>query len=153
MDVAGLRQEMERFLAQNADHDAPTGFRCRFETAVQAYEAEGGSIPKSELEAELRQIRNEAEIAVKAAEADHAEAAPPPAEPVVAPAERKAPVAPIAAPEAPAEREEPAAAPAAPEEPVAERDGAPVFGGVVTYGIGILVALAALAGAYFLFRR
>lgn len=70
MDVDGLRIELERHLKGNPHEDAPSGFRDRFDVVVEQYRADDGEVPKSALEALLRQIANEAEAAVKAHAAD-----------------------------------------------------------------------------------
>ena len=67
MDIDGLRNELEELLKMNPDQDAPQGFRDRFEAAVTRKSVEGDGIPVESQEAELQQIRDEAEAAAKAA--------------------------------------------------------------------------------------
>ena len=147
MDVDSLRNELEQHLANNPDPDAPHGFRARFNMAAEQYAAGDAGIPKEALEAELQQIRNEAEAAAKDAgtESDEPAAQPhadavqepvaapePPAEPVVV-----APAAPVVAP------------PAAP----AADHGDPAPGGFGRYGVALVVAVVVIAAAWYFFFR
>ena len=147
MDVESLRNELEKHLAHNPDADAPRGFRDRFNMAVEQYQAGGEGIPTQALEAELEQIRIEAEAAAKAAGAESDEPALQPRteavqEAVVAPAPPAEPV--VVAPVAPTPPARPAVAPV---------DPAP-GGFVQRYGVALVVALIVIAAAwYFFFRR
>lgn len=62
MDVDGLRKELEEHLAKNPDANAPSGFRDRFDSALEQMAGEDG-IPDSKWEAQLQRIRDEAEAA------------------------------------------------------------------------------------------
>jgi hypothetical protein len=62
MDVDGLRKELEEHLAKNPDPSAPSGFRDRFDSAVEQMAGNDG-IPDSAWEAQLQRIRDEAEAA------------------------------------------------------------------------------------------
>ena len=147
MDVDSLRNELEKHLAHNPDADAPQGFRARFDMAVEQYQAGGEGIPKEALEAELQQIRTEAEAAAKAAGAEGGEPAPqpraesaadaavapePPAEPVVVP-----PAAPVVTP------------PAAPAADHAD----PAPSGFARYAVPLIAGLIAMAAAWYFFFR
>jgi hypothetical protein len=72
MDVDSLRAELEQQLDKNPDEDAPGGFRDRFDIVADRYAAGDGDVPKEALEAQLQQIRNEAEAAWRACQADPA---------------------------------------------------------------------------------
>ena len=72
MDVESLRAEMEEHLKNNPDKDAPGGFRDRFAYVAEQHASDDCDFPKPVLEAQLMQIRVEAEAAVKAARADSA---------------------------------------------------------------------------------
>ena len=141
MDVDSLKAELEKHLAKNPDEHAPHGFRDRFNTLVEQYQAEGESIPKPVIEQELQQIRNEAEAAAKAAGTEPADdlAAAPRSDVVAAPPAPSAPVeTPVSAP-AGAPADEPADAPSS------------GFGmGTILIVVAIIVVLA---GAYYFFRR
>jgi hypothetical protein len=66
MDVDGLRKELEEHLKANPDENAPSGFRDRFESALEQMASDDG-IPDEIWEAQLQRIRNEAEAAAKSA--------------------------------------------------------------------------------------
>jgi hypothetical protein len=146
MDVDSLRNELEKHLANNPDAHAPHGFRDRFNIAVEQYEAGGEGIPKEALEAELQQIRVEAEAAARAAGTEGDAPAQPHAEAV-----QDA----VVAPEAPAEPI--AVAPAAPvvaSSPAPSADhGDPAPGGFARYGVPLIVALIVMAAAWYFFFR
>jgi hypothetical protein len=131
MDVDSLKTELEKHLANNPDEHAPHGFRDRFDTVVEQYQAEGGTVSKSALEAELLQIRVEAEAAANAAASPGAEAAPPRVEPPVRPVPPG----------------EPAGAPGN------DSVDPPASGLVQRYGLALVVAVIVLAAAYYFFRR
>jgi hypothetical protein len=132
MDVDSLRTELEKHLAKNPDAHAPHGFRDRFETAAQQYQADEETIPKAALEAELQQIRTEAEAAANAAGMrDEAPAA----------AEPRAEAEPARPTPDPVER---AAEPA---------QIGPPASNAMSYGIAIVVAVIVIAGAWYFFRR
>jgi hypothetical protein len=133
MDVESLRNELEGFLGRNPDADAPHGFRARFEAELCRYGAASGDDAKAAIEQQLRQICSEAEIADKAAETERTETAAATAESA---ARAEAPAVPV----------DPGGAPAAETAP------APASGGFLAYGIGILIAILAIAGAYVFFR-
>jgi hypothetical protein len=140
MDVDSLKAELEKHLAKNPDENAPHGFRDRFNTLVEQYQAEGGSIPKATLEQELQQIRNEAEAAANAAGTESA------GDP--APAPRA---------EAPAEPAPPPPAEAVPSAPVsapvnASADPAP-SGAMPRMLIALVIGVIVLAAAWYFFRR
>lgn len=67
MDIPGLKAELEEHLKRLSHADAPGGFRDRFEQAVEHHQAEHDPEDKSELEAQLHRIRDEAEAAANAA--------------------------------------------------------------------------------------
>jgi len=129
MDVDSLKAELEKHLANIPDEHAPHGFRDRFDTLAEQYQAEGGDVPKSVLETELGQIRAEAEAAANAAAMPGSEAPPPRAEAV----------------EAPAAPSEPAGAPA--QEPVAPP---PAAGPRLAFAIVLIIVV--LAATYYFFR-
>ena len=62
MDVDALRKELEEHLEKNPDQDAPSGFRDRFESALEQMDADDG-ISDEQREAELQRIRDEAKAA------------------------------------------------------------------------------------------
>jgi hypothetical protein len=68
MDVEGLKVELEEQLKKNPHKDAPDGFRDRFDTVAEQYQAADDVVPKDVLEAQLRHIRDEAEAAAKCAD-------------------------------------------------------------------------------------
>jgi hypothetical protein len=70
MDIPGLKAELEQHLKRNPHPDAAAGFRDRFEQAVEHYQAETEAEDKSQLEEQLKRIRDEAEAAANAAVAD-----------------------------------------------------------------------------------
>jgi hypothetical protein len=139
MDVDSLKTELEKQLARNPDPDAPHGFRGRFESAAEQYHSDADQIPKAAREAELQRICAEAEAAANAA--GLTEAAP------AAPAQR------VQVETRPEPKVRPAAA-----DPV-QVEAAPLVnpptegGGPVRYGVAILIAAVAFAGAYYFFRR
>jgi hypothetical protein len=130
MDVDSLKTELEKHLARNPDEHAPHGFRDRFSMLVEQYQADGGEIPKSVLETELQQIRNEAEAAANCVEHPLAEPAP---------------------------RAEAPVKPAAPSEligaPADEQANPPAPGFAQRYGLALVVAVVVLAAAWYFFRR
>jgi hypothetical protein len=137
MDVDSLRAELETQLAKNPDPDAPDGFRDRFETLVEQYKDADDDVPKPQMEAMLQQVRAEAEAAWCCVEHARGEDAPP------------------YVPEAPP-RAEPAVKPTSPGDPVERVDAQiePAEAGFVQrYGIGLVVAVIVLVGAYYFFRR
>jgi hypothetical protein len=77
MDVDSLRKELEEHLKNNPDDHAPNGFRDRFEETAEDLAAADSDESRAELEAQLRQIRVEAEMAVKCACDDGGEAPAP----------------------------------------------------------------------------
>ena len=85
MDIASLRNELEEQLKRNPHPEAPDGFRDRFEQAVEHHAAETDADDKTELEAQLHRIRDEAEAAANAACADGRDAPdlPRPPDPIV----------------------------------------------------------------------
>jgi hypothetical protein len=129
MDVDSLKAELEEHLAKNPDEHAPGGFRDRFDLLVEQYQADDGDVPKSVLEAELQQIRSEAEAAWSCCATPHAEEAPPRAEAVEIPADPGGPIS------APADDVDPPAS------------------GLMRYGLALVAALVILAAAYYFFRR
>lgn len=134
MDVDSLRAELETHLAKNPDADAPGGFRDRFETLVEQYQAADDDVPKPEMEAMLQQIRAEAEAAWSCMEHGRGEDAPPRAE---------------------EPRAEPANRPTPPGDPVSERLDPQVIqpGFIQRYGLVLVVAVVALGGAWYFFGR
>ena len=66
MDIAGLRRELEEQLERNPHRQAPDGFRSRFDHMAEDYEAAEDEEARSRLEAQLRQVRDEAEAAANA---------------------------------------------------------------------------------------
>ena len=138
MDIDSLRAELEQHLAKNPDPDAPEGFRARFETLVQQYQAADDDVPKPQMEGMLQQIRDEAEAAWCCVEHGREEHAPP-----------KAPD--------PGPRAEPAGKPTPLGDPVTER-AAPQMtpseaGFLQRYGLALAIGLVVLAGAYYFYRR
>jgi hypothetical protein len=129
MDVDSLKAELEEHLAKNPDADAPHGFRDRFQSLTEQYQAEGGEIPKSVWEGELQRVRNEAEAAWKCADPSHDHG-----------------------PAARAEARETPAAPAS-DARADETVNPPVAGFMQRYGIALIVAVVVLAGAWYFFRR
>ena len=145
MDVEALKNELEQHLAKNTDEHAPHGFRDRFGILAEQYQAEGEDGPKAAIEAELQQIRAEAEAAANCCcEQPGAEATPPKAE---APSPRVEEVPPKAedrpAPPSPEPIERPAAAPAEPAQP----------GFMGRYGFALIIIVVVLAGAYYFYQR
>lgn len=69
MDVDALRKELEEHLGKNPDDNAPSGFRDRFETVLEQKRADDG-VPDEVWDAQLRRIRDEAEVAAKCASDD-----------------------------------------------------------------------------------
>lgn len=139
MDVEALKNELEHHLSRNTDEHAPHGFRDRFGILLEQYQAEEGDLPKAAIEAELQQIRAEAEAAGDCCERPGAEAAPRaeeavdrPAPPSPEPVDRPA----AAAPDQPAESAEPA-------EP----------GFMARYGLALIIIVVALGAAWYFFRR
>lgn len=72
MVVERLRSELEQHLSDNPDEDAPNGFRDRFNEAARRHASGHGGLPPSVHEAQLQQIRKEAEAAANAARHDTA---------------------------------------------------------------------------------
>ena len=72
MDVESMRSELEQHLGNNPDKDAQDGFRDRFEEAARRYASGHGGHPPSVHEAQLQQIRKEAEAAAQAGRHDTA---------------------------------------------------------------------------------
>lgn len=150
MDVDSLRAELEQHLDRNAHPDAPDGFRDRFDHVAEQIGAGEGDSPKSVLEGQLQQIRNEAEAAANAGDAK------PPAKPPAGPRVRAPAAKPkVGAPPAPdAARvggEKVVTAPA----PTAGRggdDAAPSPGFLQSYGIVLVLIVAVLAAGFFYFR-
>ena len=70
MDVAAIRNELEQHLENNPHPQAPSGFRDRFDAVVAEMESGDDDFPRSVLEAQLQQIRDEAKAAAAAAQAD-----------------------------------------------------------------------------------
>jgi hypothetical protein len=138
MDIDSLRAELETHLAKNPDPDAPGGFRSRFETLVEQYNAPDDDVPKPQMEAMLQQVRADAEAAWCCVEHARGEDAPP------------------HAPEPPP-RAEPADRPTPPGDPVIERAhpdlNVPGAGFVQRYGIGLVVVVVVLGAAYYFFGR
>jgi hypothetical protein len=137
MDIDSLRAELETHLAKNPDADAPDGFRDRFETLVEQYQAPDDDIPKPQMEAMLQQIRIEAEAAWCCVEHARGEDAPPHAQ-------------------EPPPRAEPVNKPPHPGDPVSERAhqvSQPEPGFMQRYGIALVVAVVVLGLAYYFFRR
>ena len=66
MVVASLRTEMEQHLERNPHPLAPGGFRDRFDQLVENHEAETDPEKRATIEAQMRQVRNEAEAAANA---------------------------------------------------------------------------------------
>jgi hypothetical protein len=166
MDVDTLRNELEEHLKNNPDEHAPSGFRDRFEATVEDIEAAESEECRAELEAQLRQIRVEAEVAVKCAcgEGEEAGDAPAPT------ASRDEEVAEAPAAEAPPEAavDEPAAmagppavAPeiaeakiddSGPAEPIDDVREDPGQGLMQRYGILIVVVLIVVVAAVYYLR-
>ena len=142
MDVEALRNELEQHLSKNPDEHAPHGFRDRFETLVEQYQAGDDDIPKEAIETELQQIRNEAEAAWSCcAEHPRGEAAPKIEE---APKAEDRP-----APPSPEPIERPAAAPA--DTVVPDEPAEPGF--MQRYGLALIIIVVALGAAWYFFRR
>lgn len=62
MDVDSLRKELEEHLKKNPDKSAPSGFRDRFDSALEQMAADDG-VPDETWEAQLERITAEAEAA------------------------------------------------------------------------------------------
>jgi hypothetical protein len=156
MDVESLRKELEEHLKNNPDEHAPAGFRDRFEATIEDIEAADSDESRTELEAQLHQIRVEAEVAVKCA-CDDGEASAPTASREEAAAEAPAPK-----PEA--DDSDPIVGAAAPDpeivepkiddhaaEPIVEPREDPGQGLMQRYGLLLVVALiVVVAAAYYL---
>jgi len=135
MDVDSLKAELEEHLKKNPHPDAPGGFRDRFDAFVEQHAEDAEDFPKAYVEEQLQRIRDEAEAAWNAAEAEAGDA------PRVG------------------ARGAPAAAPSvgAPSAPAADGGGAGDAAGaspgfLQQYGIALVAALIVLAIAYFYFR-
>ena len=173
MDVGTLRDELEEQLKNNPDEHAPSGFRDRFEATVEGMEAADDAETKAALEAQLRQIRAEAEAAVKCACGEDEQAPAPSAEqeeaaaeapPVEAKMEEFAPAEPAiveakvedSAPAEPAiveanvDDHEAAASPT--PEPVHDPVAEPAAGLMQRYGLVLAAALVALVVAIYFYR-
>ena len=144
MDVDALRKELEEHLAKNPDTSAPSGFRDRFDSALEQMAGNDG-IPDSAWEAQLQRIRDEAEAAHKCL-GDHIDLPddehrtkpagagdPPPVEKRLDEREKILP-------------------PAASGGRIADAEGPVSVGFLRRFGIPLGVAAIALAAAYFAFR-
>jgi cell division septation protein DedD len=130
MDVDSLRAELEAQVAKIPHQDAPDGFRDRFDHVAECLKSGEGDCPQSALEAQLQQIRDEAEAAAKAGAAEAAGGEEDRAAPMSAPQS-----APKSAP-APAPRQEPEPEPAS----------------FQRYGIAAGIVVVLLVAAYFYLR-
>lgn len=173
MDIASLRRELEEHLKLNPHHEAPEGFRDRFEHWAEAYEAETDEEAKTELEALLRRIPAEAEAAASCAMEDAPEAGAASDEGGATQRESPAPAAPDiseAADDPSAPRPEPPAPPSAAADETRADDGgaapaadvprreepapAPDAGsGAGTWLLLAAIVLALAAAAYFYLAR
>jgi hypothetical protein len=135
MDAASLRSEIEGHLKHVPDEHAPHGFCDRFDQVVASLEAAGDDEERAALEAQLHQIRDEAEAAGKCADCGpEAEAAAPSAEQSIAPGE-------------------PAPGGAAAES-VDDTDGGPAeTGGLQRILVPVAIVVVILFAAYYLLWR
>jgi hypothetical protein len=155
MDVDSLRAELEEHLKKNTDEHAPHGFRDRFDTlAVELGEA-GDAGSKSALEAQLHQVRVEAEAAAKCCEGGHA--ADTPEHPPGAAAPEAAPAAiapePAAAAAAPAAQMDDQRSAAEGKAWAGDMATAPAPGFLQRFGIPLLIVVILLIAAWLYLRR
>jgi hypothetical protein len=150
MDVGSLKNELEEHLKKNTDEHAPHGFRDRFEMVAVELEAAGDEGLRSALEAQLHQIRAEAEAAAKCCAGggadDEAEPVAGATRPGAAASAREA--EPAAGP--PASASTPGAATADPE--ISDMATEPSPGFLQRFGLPLLVALIVVVALLYYFR-
>jgi hypothetical protein len=152
MDVEGLKVELEEQLRKNPHKDAPDGFRDRFDTVAEQYQAADDEVPKDVLEAQLRHIRDEAEAAANCADTHPTVGAETAFEGGSAGDgigdDEAAPAVGMAAPPAAAP---PSAAPAPrPAAPAPAPEPEPGF--LQRYGVALVVAVVVVVAAFLYFR-